>query len=255
MTRRYPTASLPRTDGRLGGGPALVAVVYALAIGGMLLAASADFNLTGSGRGRGGGGGGGGDGTGEVRFVSLPPMPRATAPATRDMLEAPTAVSAPQPEYDVMSEVLVIDESDPQSIEDEIARIQALRDLRAAANVEGRGPGMGTGRGPGAGSGTGGGVGSGQGTGTGSGIGPGSGGGVAVIAPEPRAIVYPHEEPPASIRGRQFSVHFWVDSFGRVVKVEIEPEISDRVFREKLFERLYAWTFYPALTAEGRPVN
>ena len=255
MVRRYPTASLPRSDRRFGGGPVLVALIYVLAIVGMIAAASRpDSELTGSGRGTGGGGGGG-DGSGEVRFVSLPPMPRAAAPAPRDALAAPVAVAPSESETEVTEEVLVFDESDPKSLEDEIARLQALRALRATTNVENRGPGTGTGLGPGTGSGSGGGVGSGQGTGTGSGVGPGSGGGVAVIAPEPRAVVYPYEDPPESVTGRQFSIHFWVDSRGLVTKVEIQPEISDRLFREKLYERMYSWTFYPALTAEGRPVN
>ncbi len=231
-------------------------LVYVLAIGGMVVAASrADFEFTGSGRGSGGGGGGGGDQTDEVRFVSLPPMPRAAAPAPRDVLAAPVAPSLSAEETDKPVEVLVFDESDPESLEDEIARLQALRALRATANLENRGPGVGTGLGPGAGSGSGGGVGSGLGTGTGSGVGPGSGGGVAVIAPEPRAVVYPYEDPPASIRGRQFTVHFWVDARGQVTKVEIQPEIQDKGFRDRLYERMYSWTFYPALTAEGRPVN
>jgi len=234
----------------------MVALVYALAIGGMIVAASrADFEFTGNGRGRGGGGGGGGDQSDEVRFVSLPPMPRSAAPAIRDVLAAPVAPAFSEDESEVSEEVLVFDESNPESLEDQIARLQALRDLRATTSLENRGPGTGTGVGPGTGSGSGGGVGAGLGTGTGSGVGPGSGGGVAVIAPEPRAVVYPYEDPPASIRGRQFTVHFWVDAGGQVTKVEIQPEIQDKGFRDRLYERMYSWTFYPALTAEGRPVN
>lgn len=233
----------------------MVALLYTLAIVGMIVAASqADFELSGTGRGTGGGGGGGGGGT-EVRFLSLPPLPRPAAAAPRDVLAAPVAVSTPDMEVERTEETLVFDESDPESLAAEIARLQALRDLRATTNVETRGPGTGTGAGPGTGSGSGGGVGSGQGTGTGSGVGPGSGGGEAVIAPEPRAVVYPFEDPPESVNGREFSIHFWVDSRGGVTKVEIKPEIPDREFREKLYERMYSWTFYPALTAEGRPVN
>jgi protein TonB len=159
----------------------------------------------------------------------------------------PEQVSAVTPEDPVIP-------SDPLSMQQEIARLEALRQLRAAASVETLGPGSGTGAGPGVGSGSGGGVGSGQGTGVGSGVGPGFGGGEAVIAPEPRAIIYPFEQPPASIRGREFTIRFWVDAQGRVTKVEIRPEIADRAFRAKLMERMYSWTFYPALTAEGRNV-
>jgi len=60
MVRRYPTAALPRSDRRFGGGPILVGLVYVLAIVGMIVAAAqADFELAGDGRGTGGGGGGG----------------------------------------------------------------------------------------------------------------------------------------------------------------------------------------------------
>ena len=87
-------------------------------------------------------------------------------------------------------------------------------------------------------------------------MGPGTGGeGGAVFAPEPRAIIYPFEEPPASVRGRQFQIRFWVDLRGKVTKVEITPEIEDKRFRAALLERVSSWTFYPARTAEGRPVN
>jgi len=255
MVRRYPTAALPRSDRRFGGGPILVGLVYVLAIVGMIVAAAqADFELTGDGRGTGGGGGGG-DGSSEIRFVSLPPMPQAAAPAQRELFEAPVAVVAAEVETEVTEATIIFDESNPESLEDQIARLQALRNLQATTNVEARGPGRGTGAGPGTGSGSGGGVGSGQGTGVGSGVGPGYGGGEAVIAPEPRAIAYPHEAPPESVRGRQFTVHFWVDTRGRVTKLEFQPEIGDRAFRDKLYERMYSWTFYPALTAEGRPVN
>lgn len=234
----------------------MIALVYATAIGGMILAAArADFELSGTGRGTGGGGGGGGDGGREVQYVSLPPMPQAAAPAPRDVLEAPVTVAPPELETEATEQTIVFDESNPESLAEQIARLQALRNLRATTNVEARGPGHGTGVGPGAGSGSGGGVGSGQGTGVGSGVGPGIGGGEAVIAPEPRAVAYPYEDPPESVRGRQFTVHFWVDTRGRVTKLEIQPEITDRAFREKLYERMYSWTFYPALTAEGRPVN
>jgi hypothetical protein len=234
----------------------MIALVYAMAIGLMIVvAARADFEASGTGRGTGGGGGGGGDGGREVQYVSLPPMPPAAAPAPREVLEAPVVMASPELETEPTEQTIVFDESNPESLEDQIARLQALRNLRATTNVETRGPGRGTGVGPGAGSGSGGGMGAGQGTGVGNGVGPGMGGGEAVIAPEPRTVAYPYEDPPQSVRGRQFTVHFWVDTRGRVTKLEIQPDIADRAFREKLYERMYAWTFYPALTAEGRPVN
>jgi len=247
---RYPTVRLPRSDRRFGAGPALVALGYVLVILGAVLGVTrGEFALGPGGPGTGGGGGGGG-GT-ETRYVSLPPM-RADASVAR---RAEVTADAPLPEQvSVTTPEDAVIPSDPLSMQQEIARLEALRQLRAAASIETLGPGSGTGAGPGVGSGSGGGVGSGQGTGVGSGVGPGFGGGEAVIAPEPRAIVYPFEQPPASIRGRQFTIRFWVDAQGRVTKVEIQPEIADRAFRAKLMERMYSWTFYPALTAEGRNV-
>ncbi len=115
------------------------------------------------------------------------------------------------------------------------------------------GDGPGTGGGPGAGPGSGGGVGSGIGTGIGSDVGPGTGGGLAYAA-EPRAISFPVDDPPASIRGREFFLHFWVDARGRVTKVAIEPPIEDGAYREKLLQHVSQWIFYPARTRTGRRI-
>jgi outer membrane biosynthesis protein TonB len=122
--------------------------------------------------------------------------------------------------------------------------------------AEAVGPGSGVGAGPGRGSGSGGGIGSGRGTGIGSGTGPGTGGdGGDVLAPEPRSVVYPYEQAPTSIKGREFRVHFWVDRRGRVKKVEVSPRIDDRVFLKKLLDRMQQWVFYPARTIDGRAVE
>jgi hypothetical protein len=118
------------------------------------------------------------------------------------------------------------------------------------------GAGLGTGSGPGAGTGTGGGVGSGTGAGVGSGEGPGTGGGEggAVLPPEPKFIIVPADRP-GSVRGKKFSVHFWVDRTGKVTKVEIEPEILDAAYQRKFLEQMYKFQFTPARTLEGTPVD
>ncbi len=161
-------------------------------------------------------------------------------------------LTVPVPEVEPPMQELVIPEPDPTTL---VSAIALPTEPARPASVETLGPGLGTGGGPGAGSGSGGGVGTGRGSGVGSGIGPGSGGGDEVfVAPEPRAIIYPFEEPPASVKGRQFNIRFWVDALGRVTKVEIEPKIEDSAFRKALLERMRSWTFYPARTRSGRRV-
>ncbi len=76
-----------------------------------------------------------------------------------------------------------------------------------------------------------------------------------MLAPEPRAVVYPFEEAPRSIKGRQFAVRFWVDARGRVTKVDVQPPIEDASFLKKLLQRMYGWIFYPARMADGTAVE
>lgn len=204
------------------------------------------------GPGRGGGGGGGGGRS--IRYIDLPPLPTsASRPARSAAAPVPkTEISLPQPKVTPAEEKPIFPNPSiavPEPVMPVVAR-------SAADNPQSFGPGVGTGVGPGVGAGTGGGQGTGRGPGIGSGIGPGSGGdGSAYYAPEPRAIIYPFEEPPASVRGLEFVIRFWVDDRGRVDKVEIEPEIADRAFRAKLIERVTSWTFYPARTRDGKPVK
>jgi len=230
------------------------AAVHAVAI--LLLASGwAEAYVEGSrdpGPGRGGGGGGGGGRS--IRYIDLPPLPtsasRAAQPAAKPAPK--TEIVLPQPKVAPAEEKPILPNptiAAPEPVMPVVAR-------SAADNQMSFGPGTGTGVGPGVGAGVGGGQGTGRGPGIGSGTGPGSGGdGTAYYAPEPRAIIYPFEEPPASVRGREFLIRFWVDNRGRVDKVEIEPEIAERAFRAKLIERVSSWTFYPARTREGKPVN
>ena len=252
--RHYPTAQLPRSDRRYGAGVVVAFVFHAFLIALLLVNWTARYELAmGEGPGPAGGGGGGGGGR-SVQYVQLPPR---SAYATPRVHQAPAVaapkveIQLPQPKVEPTPEPVI-----PQSTLEPVTRAIPEIDPNSTSTTLALGPGSGTGLGPGAGSGRGGGVGSGSGTGVGSGVGPGTGGeGGAVYAPEPRAIIYPFEEPPPSVRGKQFQIRFSVDLRGKVTKVEITPEIDDKRFRAKLIERVSSWTFYPARTAEGRPVN
>ena len=120
--------------------------------------------------------------------------------------------------------------------------------------VLGQGPG--TGGGPGAGTGTGGGIGSGHGTGVGSGVGPGTGGGGGeIFPPAPRYTILPPQPRPKSVQGKTFQAKITVGVDGRVVDVQIRPEIRDPDYRRRLVSQLYEWAFAPAMTREGTPVR
>lgn len=198
-----------------------------------------------------GGGGGGGGGATRVRYLELPPLPEPAKPA-------PPNVEQPAQREDVVVQPQVVVKPptvELKEVSPELPQLATAPPERPAINVETLGVGSGAGAGPGAGAGSGGGVGTGRGTGVGSGAGPGSGGeGGAVLAPEPRAVVFPFDDPPSSLKGTELKIRFWVDARGRVQNVEIEPPIDDGSYRKKLLERMYQWTFYPARTLEGRPV-
>ncbi len=204
----------------------------------IIVAGTAVGAYAGEGYGPGPIGGGGGGGNDNVQYIELPPMP-AAASASREEAEAPdqTAVALPDPS---------IEEADQEVVLETVAP-------RRVVIVE-EGAGQGTGEGEGTGTGSGGGVGSGRGTGVGRYEGPGTGGGGVAYAPEPRAVLYPFEEAPPSVKGREFTLHFWVNRRGAMTKVEIEPKLEDSAFRRALLQRLRQWVFYPARTVEGRPV-
>ncbi len=239
-------ARLPRSDRRYGAGVILAAAFHVIAVI-LLVVSLTDPYQAGTERPGVAGGGGGGGGGRSVQYVQLPPSSTAGVPTARraSVPAASTELELPRPttETEEQPEAIPVTNADPATLFNE--RTTSLLTL---------GPGSGTGVGPGSGAGIGGGTGTGRGTGVGSGIGPGSGDGAAVYAPEPRAIIYPYEAPPASIRGGRFRIRFWVDARGRVDKVEIEPEIQDPAFRRKLLDRVSSWTFYPARTIDGKPV-
>ena len=243
--RHAPTGALPRTDRKLGAGAGFAAMLHALAVVLLSLGGRA-LILAGDGRGPGAVGGGGGGGNESVHFINLPPAPPRPAPV---------AMAAPDPEDELQQVVFVLPKPDLKVIPPELAEIPPPQTVQRLVVSRPQDVGSGTGEGAGTGSGNGGGVGSGSGTGVGSNVGPGSGGGGAAYAPEPRSILYPFEDPPASVRGKEYTIHFWVNRRGRVTRVRIEPEIEDGDFRKKLLDRMYQWVFYAARTEDGRSVQ
>ncbi len=240
-TPRHLNLEIPRSRERFGGGVALAAIVHGGFIAAIVLAAISSHEVLRSIGGPGPRGGGGGGGGSVVRYVDLPAVLTAGA-AIAQAVEAP-AVELQLPEPDVAR----VATAAPR-----VELRQVTGPLVAGLRV---GSGSGTGGGPGAGTGTGGGVGSGQGTGVGSGEGPGSGGeGGSILPPEPKFIIVPADRP-RSVRGREYEVHFWVDTRGRVTKVEVDPQIEDRDYRRRFLDQMYQFQFTPARTLDGQPVE
>lgn len=234
---RYPTARLPRNDRAYGSGLGLATIGHILFILAVIVTHQVVSHRAIGMPGEPGGGGGS-----EIHFIGLAPAP-APASAAAPRVEQ---VAAPPPEPEPVAEDELLFPLP------ELARVEPQEN--SAISLESLG--LGASKGQSSGPGSGGGIGSGEGTGIGAGVGPGTGGdGGAVLAPEPRQVVYPFEEAPASIKGREFQIHFWVDRRGRVKRVEISPKIEDNGFRKKLIERMLQWVFYPARTFSGSPVE
>ena len=226
-----PTVQLPRTRERFGSG----VVVSALVHGGIVLALVVGAASSGEAFRELGGGG-----ATVVRYVEL--LPTAADRSAASALEPPTADppprrSLPRPDLEVVSPAV------PALSLTTITRPEV--GLRAGTTGSGRGAGPGTG----------GGVGSGRGPGVGVGTGPGVGsGGGAGFPPAPRFIIVPADRP-ASVRGKRFDVHFWVDDRGRVTRVEVDPPIDDAGYRRKFLDQMRQFLFDPARTTDGRPVS
>jgi protein TonB len=181
----------------------------------------------------GGGGGGGGP---RITYIVIPPY-------------QPPPKTPPQPQ--VRPEEIVIPKPTIQPVEIQQPVFEIPKTAQeAGAPVIGQGPG--TGGGPGAGTGTGGGIGSGRGTGMGSGEGPGTGGqGGDVFPPAPRYTILPPAPVPQSVKGKVIAARFTVDTDGRVLNVEIDPQIRDADYRQRFMAQLYQWTFAPAVRRDG----
>ncbi|HEX9632340.1 MAG TPA: hypothetical protein VGA02_07725 [Gemmatimonadales bacterium] len=187
----------------------------------------------------GGGGGGGGPRVTyvDITYYTSPREREETAPPAEEELVIPNPVLA---QVDIPIDTVRFD------IPRDSTTIGAL--------VLGEGPG--TGGGPGAGTGTGGGIGSGRGTGVGSGVGPGTGGsGGEIFPPALRYTILPPEPRPKSVRGKDYQFKLTVAPDGRVLDVQIRPEVRDAAYRRRLVAQAYEWKFAPALTRDGTPVR
>jgi protein TonB len=198
-------------------------------------------SVFGTGGGPGPAGGGGGGGAERITYFQVPAFEPSALAAPR-----PSAVE--QPRFNP-------DEPSVRQIPLPELKLSLRNPTQLVERVSAIGSDRGTGGGPGQGPGSGGGRGTGLGTGTGSHVGPGTGGNQPyVYAPEPRSIFYPVVTIPEEIRGQVFTIHFWVDARGRVTRIEVDPPIRDRSYRQALEETLLGWSFYPARTASGAQV-
>lgn len=224
------------------GSAALHLLVLAALLWGASQAAPGDIRAGGPPAPRGGGGGGGGD---TVLFIALPP---AGSPAAQpDVVQQPAQRTAELP----------LPRPNVREIPPTAPPLTLPTDLGALAKVEGPTRSRsGGGEGAGAGPGSGGGVGTGEGGGVGAGAGAGTGGeGGDVFPAEPRQLVLPPGDPPASVKGRDYAVTFTLDARGRVRRVDVDPSIPDAGYRKKFLENMREMLFYPARTLEGTPIE
>jgi hypothetical protein len=69
--------------------------------------------------------------------------------------------------------------------------------------------------------------------------------------PEPRQQILPPFDYPRSLRGQSIVVTFFVTEAGRVDRVVLTPEISDRGYSRKLEDVMRAYRFHPARSSAG----
>jgi hypothetical protein len=186
---------------------------------------------------RGGGGGGGGGGG----YIALPEMPRAMVPV-------PKARPAPPAEPAVPVEVPRTVAPPPDS--PPVAPVAAAPSAAPSGGDAGAGPGTGGGVGGGAGTG----VGPGTGAGAGPGTGGGGTGGSGRKAESRRLILPPMESAPRDLRGQPLAVTFWVSATGKVLRLEVQPEIRDKGYARKFAEAMRGYEFRPARGPDGSPM-
>ncbi len=240
--RRYPTAQLPRSDKRLGEGLyGSIALHAALVLLIIWSGTRVGGELIGTGGGLGPAGGGGGGGAHKITYVELLPYTAPAAPARAEPEEEAVELPVPKPETKPIERPI---ESLDLPVKAAVFKAVTIGSGRGVGGLSGDGPGSGGGQGTGVG------------TGTGSHEGPGTGGNASyAYAPEPRAVVYPVDAPPPAIKGLEIQIRFWVDSRGRVTKVDLQTPVEDKSYRKKLLEAMLQWVFYPARTLEGRRVD
>lgn len=204
----------------------------------------------------GGGGGGAGGGNGQIRYVTLaplpPPPPAQAPPRDTPPVVAPKEIPPPEPEPEEQEPV------EEEMVAQVDTAVVADSDTLAVVAVVVLGEGLGEGEeglGPGSGGGAGGGDGGGVGTGVGTGSGPGVGGGGGLARdPEPRQLLLPPEVKDKNQRGTFLIVVFYVRPDGRVQRVDVNPEPHDRKYAKEFRRRMEGYVFRPARSAEGSPV-
>ena len=162
-------------------------------------------------------GGGGGGGRPPVNFFVLPPG----APAAVDIAATPSV---------------------------HLANLPPLSQIKVDLPRVDFGPDSGVGGAPGPGAS--------PGPGTGSAEGPGTGGeGDYIVIASPRtAILPPLAKVPGSVAGHTYRVRFWVGADGRVIRVEIDPPVTDEAYRREFLARMLTYQFVPAQTRDKRNV-
>jgi hypothetical protein len=67
-------------------------------------------------------------------------------------------------------------------------------------------------------------------------------------------MLLPPEDPPKKLRGTTVHVSFWISASGRVERIEVDPEIQDRDYAQKMREKLMSFTFQPARSPAGAAI-
>jgi hypothetical protein len=76
-----------------------------------------------------------------------------------------------------------------------------------------------------------------------------------IFVASPRtAILPPLAKVPGSVAGRSYRIRFSVAADGRVIRVDVDPPITDETYRRDFLDRMMAYRFYPARTRDGRNV-
>jgi TonB family protein len=57
------------------------------------------------------------------------------------------------------------------------------------------------------------------------------------------------------VQGRTFTVHFTVGVNGRVIGVDVEPQIGDATYRKKFLDVMRRFRFRPATGPAGDPIQ
>ena len=245
LRSRYAFAVVP--SNRRSPAGVLVSILLHLLIGTVLfLRIREDFArvLDGGRQGPGPQGGGGG-GAGRVAYITLPAP--TSSPRVAVTVEPPRETPPPVPVTPTPTPPPVIPPPVPEA---QPVAVAAPFAAAAPDSIAGAGPG----RDGGEGGGTGGGVGPGTGPGAGPGTGTGGGEGGTGKGPEPRFLIIPPPDPPKELRGVDLKLTFWIDQGGTVKRVEVQPEIRDRKFADKLKESMLHYRFRPATGPDGTPI-